>query len=83
MPQFMDVHHGAKGITAEQLQQGHDAAVAIEKEEGVRFERAWADPEAGVVYCLTEGPSAEAISRAHEHAGSDRPDEVHPVPLSV
>ncbi|MGW1717561.1 SCO4226 family nickel-binding protein [Streptomyces sp. GQFP] len=83
MTQFMDVHHGAKGITAEQLQQGHDAAVAIQKEEGVRFERAWADPEAGVVYCLTEASSADAVQRAHIHAGSDAPDEIHAVPLSV
>jgi len=83
MTQFMDVHHGAKGITAEQLREGHKAAVAIEKEEGVHFERAWADPEAGVVYCLTEAPSADAVQRAHIHAGSDAPDEIHAVPLSV
>ncbi|MEU6069015.1 MULTISPECIES: SCO4226 family nickel-binding protein [Streptomyces] len=82
MTQFMDVHHGWKGITAEQLQQAHDADQAIEKDEGVHFERAWADPGSGTVYCLSEAPSAEAIQRIHERTGH-RADEIHPVPLSI
>ncbi|MGW7406977.1 SCO4226 family nickel-binding protein [Streptomyces sp. NPDC054833] len=82
MTQFMDIHHGWKGITAEQLQQAHDADQAIEKDEGVHFERAWADPESGTVYCLSEAPSPEAIQRIHERTGH-RADEIHPVPLSI
>ncbi|MFD0315828.1 SCO4226 family nickel-binding protein [Streptomyces flavalbus] len=83
MPQFMDVHHGMKGITAEQLREAHNADLAIEKEEkGVHFERAWADPESGTVYCLSAAPSADAVQRVHERAGHPA-DEVHPVPLSI
>ncbi|MGE6730362.1 nickel-binding protein, partial [Streptomyces sp. NPDC059900] len=51
MSRFMDVHHGMKDITAEQLKQAHQADLAIEKEEGVHFEKAWADPQSGTVYC--------------------------------
>lgn len=79
---YMDVHRGMKGITSEQLQEAHRADLAIEKEEGVHFERAWADPESGTVYCLSEGPSAEAVQRIHERTGHPA-DEIHPVPLSV
>ncbi|MFI0451291.1 SCO4226 family nickel-binding protein [Actinomadura sp. 6N118] len=82
MAKFMDVHHGFQNITAEQLQQAHDADVAIQSEEGVTFEQAWADPESGLVYCLSEAPSADAVQRIHERAGH-RADEIHMVPLSV
>ena len=82
MPKFMDVHHGMTGITAEQLRDAHQADLAIEAEEGVRFEEAWADPESGTVYCLSDAPSAEAVQRVHERAGH-RADEVHQVPLHV
>ena len=82
MTQFMDVHHGMKGITFNQLREAHRADLAIEAEEGVHFERAWADPESGLVYCLSEAPSAEAVQRIHERAGH-KADEVHAVPLSI
>jgi hypothetical protein len=82
MAQFMDVHHGMKGITDEMLKQVHQADLDVEKDEGVHFERAWADPESGTVYCLSEAPDAEAVQRVHERAGH-KADEVHPVPLSI
>ncbi|MBC9728916.1 nickel-binding protein [Streptomyces sp. TRM68367] len=47
------------------------------------IEHAWADPEAGLVHCLTEGPTPEAVARAHERGGGAKPDEIHPVPLTV
>jgi UV DNA damage repair endonuclease len=82
MPEFMDVHHHMAGITAEDLRAAHNADLAIQGEENVDFKKAWADPESGVVYCLSEAPSAEAIRRIHERTGHPA-DEVHPVPLVV
>ncbi|MFI5676506.1 SCO4226 family nickel-binding protein [Streptomyces cellulosae] len=82
MAQFMDVHHGFEGITPDQLRQAHDADLAVEKEEGVHFERSWADPDSGTIYCLSEAPSADAVQRVHERAGH-RADEIHEVPLVV
>jgi hypothetical protein len=82
MPEFMDVHHNMKGLTKEDLKAAHDADLAIQGEENVVFKSAWADPEAGVVYCLSEAPSAEAVKRIHERTGHPA-DEVHPVPLAV
>jgi hypothetical protein len=69
MAQFMDVHSGFHGVTAEQLNEAHGRDLAIEAEEGVHFERAWLDPEAGKVFCLATGPSKEAVMRVHERAG--------------
>ncbi|MFC4471803.1 SCO4226 family nickel-binding protein [Streptomyces xiangluensis] len=82
MAHYMDVHRGMQGITAEQLRQAHQADLAIEQEENVHFEKAWADPQSGTVYCLSEAPTAEAVQRIHERTGH-KADEVHPVPLEV
>jgi Protein of unknown function (DUF4242) len=79
---FMDVHRGMVGITDEQLREAHAADLAIQGDEGVTFERAWADPQAGVIYCLSEGPDAEAVLRIHERAGHPA-DEIHLLTLEV
>jgi hypothetical protein len=82
MAKFMDVHHGMTGITDEQFEQAHAADLAIQSEEGVTFEHAWADPDEGVVYCLSEAPDADAVQRIHQRAGHPA-DEIHRVPLTV
>ena len=69
MSNFMDVHSGFIGVTAEQLREAHNRDVAIEHEEGVHFARAWLDPDSGKVFCLSTGPSKEAVMRIHERAG--------------
>ena len=49
MSKFMDVHSGFFGVTAEQLAVAHQADLDIEGSEGVHFQQAWLDPEAGKV----------------------------------
>lgn len=82
MPEFMDVHDGMHGITAEALQEAHAADLAIQDEEGVVFKQAWADPDSGKVFCLSEAPSAEAVQRIHERAGHPT-DQVYGVPVTA
>ena len=82
MPQFMDVHRGMKGITSEALKEAHQADVDIQDEENVDFQRTWADPETGTVFCLSEAPDADAVRRIHERAGH-APDDVYEVPLQT
>lgn len=82
MPQFMDVHRGMTGITPEQLKQAHQADLDIQDNEGMNFKQAWADPSTGVVFCLSEGPSEEALRKVHERAGHPA-DEVYEVPVEV
>ena len=82
MATFMDVHHNMVGITAEQLHEAHNADLAIQADEQVDFKQAWADPDSGLVYCLSEAPDVEAVKRIHERSGHPA-DEYHPVPLVV
>jgi hypothetical protein len=69
MAKFMDVHSGFHGVTPAELDAAHAADLKIEGDEGVHFERAWLDPEQGKVFCLSTGPSKEAVLRIHERAG--------------
>ena len=82
MAKFMDVHNGFFGVSAEQLAEAHRADLAIQDDEGVVYERAWLDPEAGKVFCLATGPSKEAVIRIHERAGHPTP-EVYAVTVEV
>ncbi len=82
MPEFMDVHHGMKGVTPEALKEAHEADLAIQDEEGVNFKSAWGDPESGMVFCLSEAPNAEAVKKIHDRTGHPA-DEVYPVPVKA
>ena len=82
MAQFMDVHDGFVGVTKEQLAEAHAADLAIEGEEDVHFERAWLDPESGKAFCLSTGPSKEAVMRIHERTGHPTA-EIYEIPIEV
>ena len=82
MPQFMDVHSGFNAVTGDQLHHAHQEDLKLQDTEGVRFLHAWADPASGKVFCLSEGPSKEAVLRVHERAGHAT-SEIYEVPISV
>jgi len=82
MREFMDVHTGMPGITPEALMEAHNADLAIQGEEKVNFKHAWADPDTGMVFCLSEAPDAEAVQRIHERTGHPA-DHVYEVPVQA
>ncbi len=69
MATFMDVHNGFVGVTAQQLKEAHQRDLDLEADEGVHFSHAWLDPEVGKVFCLSTGPTKEAVMRIHDRAG--------------
>lgn len=82
MAKFMDVHSGFEGVTPEQLSEAHQRDLTNEGVEGVHFEHAWLDPEAGKVFCLSSGPSKEAVLRVHDKSGHPT-DEIYELPIEV
>lgn len=82
MPEFMDVHTGMAGVTPEALKEAHDADLAIQDDEKVNFKHAWADPETGTVFCLSEAPSAEAVQTIHQRAGHPA-DQIYQVSVQA
>lgn len=77
---FMDVHSGMTGIDQQAMKMAHKADTDLQDEEGVQFLHAWADPKTGKVFCLSEGPSKEAVLKVHERAGHPT-DEIYEVPI--
>ena len=69
MAKFMDVHNGFVGVTEHQLREARECDLAVEAAEGVHFEHAWLDPASGTAFCLSSGPSKEAVRRVHAKAG--------------
>src|SRR5262249_10166201 len=82
MPKFMDVHDGFVGVTEDQLREAHERDLANEEAEGVHFERAWLDPDSGKVFCLSTGPSKDAVLRVHEKSGHPTA-EIYELPVEV
>ena len=82
MARYIDIHCGFVGATEQQLRDAHESRLAVEGTEGVRFERAWLDPESGTAFCLSTAPSREAVLRAHERAG-DPAGEVYEILIEV
>ncbi len=80
MARFMDVHDDMKGITGDQLKAEHQKDLEAEKGTGVHYEKAWADPNSGKVFCLSTGPSREAVAEVHRKAGHPT-GEIYEVPL--
>jgi hypothetical protein len=69
MPEYMDVHRNMKGITPEQLMETHQKDLEVQNQENANFKQAWGDPETGIVFCLSDAPSKEAVMRTHDRAG--------------
>ena len=79
MPRYMDIHEGFVGATQEQFDEAHRRDLEIQADEGVSFDQAWLDPASGKAFCLSTGPSREAVMRIHERAGHPTPEvyELH------
>jgi hypothetical protein len=82
MAKFIDVHTGMKGIDQKTLAAEHAKDTQIEKEEGVKFLKAWADPTSGKVFCLSEAPNKDAVLRVHKRAGHET-TEIYEVAVEV
>ncbi len=81
MPLFMDVHDGFFGVSHEDVTGAHSRDLEIEASEGVHFQRWWADPATGKVFCLSEGPNKEAVLRVHAKAGHPT-EEIYEIPFT-
>jgi Protein of unknown function (DUF4242) len=82
MAHFMDVHEGFVGVTVDQLREAHARDHENQGAEGVQFERTWLDPESGKAFCLSSGPSKEAVLRVHDKSGHPT-SEIYEVPIDI
>ncbi|MBV9578751.1 MAG: DUF4242 domain-containing protein [Chloroflexi bacterium] len=79
MPRFLDIHHSAQGLTAEQLAAMHARDVAIQARYGVTFIHYWYDAASGKIFCLADAPTREAAMAVHVEAHGAAADEIFEV----
>lgn len=79
---FIDIHTGMSGIDQAGMEAAHREDGKYEGAENVHFLHAWADPSTGKVFCLSEGPSKEAVMRVHAQAGHPT-EEIYEVPIEL
>src|ERR1700735_3173954 len=66
---FMDIHNGFIGVTELHLREVVGRDLALEAADGVHFEHTWLDADSGTVFCLSSGPSKEAVRRGPAKGG--------------
>jgi AraC-like DNA-binding protein len=74
MPIFMDLHKADdydKKPTIEEIKRNHIADLKTQAKYGVRFIQYWINEEAGLVFCLMEGPDKQSCIATHQEAHGD------------
>lgn len=75
----MDVHTVDGGVSVDEVAEAHRKDLATQGQYGVRYRRYWVDEDAGRIFCLAEGPDAEAVDRVHREAHGLAADEIYRV----
>lgn len=79
MPLFMDVHHLEDGVALGDVAKAHMADLQTQSRYDVNYLRYWVDESAGKIFCLVEGPSADAAATVHREAHGLVADEIYEV----
>ena len=74
--QYMDIHRGVDGLTAEAIAGAHAKDVEVQKQYDVNYKKYWYDKESGTVFCLVDAPSKELAARVHKEAHGLVADEI-------
>jgi AraC-like DNA-binding protein len=76
MPLFMDLHKASDydvKPTVEEIKKNHIADLQVQHKYGVKFLQYWINEEAGLVFCLMEGPDKESCAAVHQEAHGNMP----------
>ncbi len=72
----MDIHYRVAGLTARAVADAHRRDLAVQDKYKVKFHRYWFDEGTGKVFCMFDGPSAEAGEACHREAHGLLADEI-------
>jgi hypothetical protein len=75
----MDVHRNVKGVKLKDVAEAHAKDLRVQGKYGVEFEKYWLDEKEGTIFCLSQAPNPEAISKAHKEAHGLLPQETFEV----
>jgi hypothetical protein len=72
----MDIHKNVEGLTVEELAGAHQKDLEVQGRYGVKYLKYWFNEDDGTVFCLSEGPSKEAVEAVHREAHGLVADEI-------
>ncbi len=72
----MDIHYRVAGLTAQGVADAHKRDLAVQDKYRVKFHRYWYDEDTGKVFCMFDGPNAEAGEACHREAHGLLADEI-------
>jgi AraC-like DNA-binding protein len=67
MPLYMD-YHITPGVTLEDAKKAHLQDLAVQTKYQVKYHQFWVNEDAGMVFCLMEGPDKESCAATHREA---------------
>lgn len=67
MPLYMDLHK-MPNITMDEAKKAHVADELLQGRYGVKYLQFWVNVEAGLLFCLVEGPDKTAVENVHRHS---------------
>ena len=74
---FLDIHRlGPGNVTAKAVADAHAKDLAVQGAHDVNFIQYWVDEKDGVVVCLSEAPSSDAVRETHRQAHGLLPDRI-------
>jgi hypothetical protein len=77
---YLDVHElGAGKVTAAAVAEAHKKDLAVQGSHDVNFINYWVDEKNGLVYCLSQAPSANAVVETHKEAHGLLPAKIYKV----
>jgi len=82
MPIYMDRHY-IEGATRHALANAHEKDLERQGKYGVHFLTYWFDEARCTAFCLVEAPDIEAITKTHDEAHGDVPNEIIEVDPAV
>ena len=79
MPTYIDVHKNMKGVKLEDVAEAHAKDLKVQNKYGVDFQKYWVDEKQGTIFCLSNAPDRESITKAHKEAHGLLPSETFEV----
>lgn len=79
MPLYMDVHTVNGPVSMSDVAEAHAADLLTQGKYDVHYRQYWVDEAGGRIFCLVDGPSAEAAASVHREAHGLIADEIREV----
>ena len=79
VPRYLDVHKNMQGVKLKDVAEAHAKDLKVQGKYGVNFRKYWLDEKQGTIFCLSDAPNREAITKAHKEAHGLLPSETFEV----